>query len=225
MDIYILSCQRVNKGHSFFHQLPNLLSPPPPEEGREEKNNLEKGVLNPSYCILPISNRARHEQLNLGLPCGLWITQLCANHQGTKADNKRGFLFFVYPSGHCLPYHWRGSYHLIPFGSHSGLILYLQVSDWLVMKWACQLGVSEVIPGAVALALPSHSLRLSLCLLLLLCQTIFSLSPSPSLSFSQKDFFSPSPSPLNLLHSRLSCNKSPKTQIALKHSDTTLAFA
>lgn len=44
------------------------------------------------------------------------------------------------------------------------------------MKWACQPGVREVIPGAVALALPSHSLRLSLCLLLLLCQTIFSLS-------------------------------------------------
>lgn len=49
------------------------------------------------------------------------------------------------------------------------------------------------------------------------------------LPFNQKPFFllfsfSLSRS-LNLLHSRLSCSKSPKTQIALKHSDTTLAFA
>lgn len=90
------------------------------------------------------------------------------------------------------------------------------------MKWACQPGVREVIPGAVALALPSHSLRLSLCLLL------FSVKPfslAPSLSLSAGMIFFPSPSPLNLLHSRLSCSKSPKTQIALKHSDTTLAFA
>lgn len=70
MDIYILSCQRVNRGHSFVHQLPNLLSGPP-EWGEERKNNLEKGVLNTSYSLLPISSGARHEQLNLGLPCGL----------------------------------------------------------------------------------------------------------------------------------------------------------
>lgn len=36
VDIYILSCQRVNRGHSFVHQLPNLLSAPP-GGGREEK--------------------------------------------------------------------------------------------------------------------------------------------------------------------------------------------
>lgn len=69
VDIYILSCRRVNRGHLFVHQLPNLLFHSRRGEGR--KNNLEKWVLNTSYSLLPISSRARHEQLNLGLPCGL----------------------------------------------------------------------------------------------------------------------------------------------------------
>ena len=51
VDIYILSCQRVNRGHSFVHQLPNLLSSPP-EGGREEKIIWRRGfwILHILFC-------------------------------------------------------------------------------------------------------------------------------------------------------------------------------
>ena len=98
VDIHILSCQRINKGHSFISfQVATLVSfpqpPPLPEIGRRE-------VLIFFFFFLPISSRARNEQLNLGLPCGLWVTVHTANHRGTKADNnkKRGFFIF------CLPF-------------------------------------------------------------------------------------------------------------------------
>lgn len=96
VDIHILSCQRINKGHSFISfQAATLFSFPP---APTSPWNWEEG--GPDY-FLPISSRARHEQLNLGLPCGLWITVRSANHQGTKADNnnnKKGFFIF------CLPF-------------------------------------------------------------------------------------------------------------------------
>lgn len=67
-------------------------------------------------------------------------------------------------------------------------------------------------PPRLALAPLSHSLSRFLCQAF----SFFSISTGTT---------SPLSPSLNSLHSRLSCSKSPKTQIALKHSDTTLAFA
>ena len=150
VDIHILSCQRINKGHSFISfQVATLVSfpqpPPLPEIGRREVLIIYIYIY---IYILPISSRARNEQLNLGLPCGLWITVHSANRQGTKADNnkkKRLFLFSVYPSGYCLPYHWRGSYHLVPFGNHTGCILWFPISNCPVVEWGCQPGARGLI--------------------------------------------------------------------------------
>lgn len=128
------------------------------------------------WLFLPIPSRARHEQLNLGLPCGLWITVHSANHQGTKADNKKeAFLFFVYPSGHCLPYHWRGNDPLIPFGNCAGFILQLWVSNWPVIKWVCQPGAGGIFirPFLPLLCPKSHEfVNVSASCLSLVCLSV-----------------------------------------------------
>lgn len=242
-------CQRVNKGHpSISFQAATLFPSPSPHVSLKPGG----GSL---WLFLPISSRAWHEQLNLGLPCGLWITMHSANHQGTKADNtddnnrEGGFIS-------CLPFRTLFTLSSLKatfssFGNRPGFVLWLLFSNCPVMDWACQPG-TKGFAGGSTLPYPYPWIYLSVCLsiplstslsqasVLILVSRAYTLtSPFLTTSFLFLNFpvrlflspFQPEWFPLfffpslNLLHSRLSCSKSPKTQIALKHSDTTLAFA
>lgn len=135
--LHRLPCQRVNKGHpSISFQAATLFAfPQPPRLPETGGRRL--------WLFLPISSRAWHEQLNLGPPCGLWIkcTVLTIRAQRqTTTTTKRfffNFLFLVYPSGHCLPYHWRGPSYLIACGNRPSLFSCSQ-SDCPVMDWTCR---------------------------------------------------------------------------------------
>lgn len=148
---------------------------------------------------------------------------------------ERGFCS-VYPSGHCSPHQQGGpsSHPLwkqrwLPVSPGAGDPLeaaaapaprprVCMLSPWVPPSTSIRLAVSGSAPaltGPPRLALarslvPSPQTPPSALFLFL----HFSRNAVPPLCLS-----------LNSLHSRLSCSKSPKTQIALKHSDTTLAFA